>query len=113
MDDYSYLPQQSEKHFKAHNKNDLDFIELNLLLFCLICFPIEKQSSRQFQDFWNWFLNKHLAEIYTAYITYYFDQAYFEDDFEEKNNSINQLLYSAIFEQQPPDFEYLNHQIHI
>ncbi|KAG9290724.1 hypothetical protein G9A89_011687 [Geosiphon pyriformis] len=39
--------------------------------------------------------------------------AYFENDFEERNNSINQLLYSATFEQQPPDFEYLNHQIHI
>ncbi|KAG9297929.1 hypothetical protein G9A89_018757 [Geosiphon pyriformis] len=41
------------------------------------------------------------------------DQTYFENDFEERNNSINQLLYSATFEQQPPDFEYLNHQIHI
>ncbi|KAG9306003.1 hypothetical protein G9A89_009327 [Geosiphon pyriformis] len=87
MGDYSYLPQQSKKHFKAHNKNDLDFIELNPLLSCLICFPIEKQSSRQFQDFWNWFLNEHSAETYTAYTTYYFDQ--------------------------PLDFEYLNHQIHI
>ncbi|KAG9304231.1 hypothetical protein G9A89_019793 [Geosiphon pyriformis] len=48
-----------------------------------------------------------------AYTIYYFDQAYFEDNFEEKNNSINQLLYSTTFEQQPPDFEYLNHQIHI
>ncbi|KAG9297408.1 hypothetical protein G9A89_009492 [Geosiphon pyriformis] len=113
MGDYSYLPQQSEEHFKAHNKNDLDFIELNLLLSCLICFPIEEQSSKQFQDFWNWFLNEHSAETYTAYTIYYFDQAYFEDDFEGRNNSINQLLYSAIFEQQPPDFEYLNHQIHI
>ncbi|KAG9299280.1 hypothetical protein G9A89_013928 [Geosiphon pyriformis] len=113
MGDYSYLPQQLEEHFKAHNKNDLDFIELNPLLFCLICFPIEKQSSRQFQDFWNWFLNEHSAKIYTAYIIYYFDQAYFEDDFEKRNNSINQLLYSATFEQQPPDFEYLNYQIHI
>ncbi|KAG9306228.1 hypothetical protein G9A89_016132 [Geosiphon pyriformis] len=113
MGDYSYLPQQSEKHFEAHNKNNLDFIELNPLLFCLICFLIEEQSSRQFQDFWNWFLNKHSAEIYTAYITYYFDQAYFEDNFEERNNSINQLLYSTTFEQQPLDSEYLNHQIHI
>ncbi|KAG9297631.1 hypothetical protein G9A89_011146 [Geosiphon pyriformis] len=95
MGDYSYLPQQSEEHFVAHNRND------------------QKQSSRQFQDFWNWFLNKHLTETYTAYTTYYFDQAYFENDFEEKNNSINQLLYSATFEQQPPDFKYLNHQIHI
>ncbi|KAG9301531.1 hypothetical protein G9A89_008383 [Geosiphon pyriformis] len=102
-----------KEHFKAHNKNNLDFIELNLLPFCLICFPIEKQSSRQFQDFWNWFLNEHSAETYTAYTIYYFDQAYFEDNFEERNNSINQLLYSATFEQQPPDFEYLNHQIHI
>ncbi|KAG9284500.1 hypothetical protein G9A89_014104 [Geosiphon pyriformis] len=64
-------------------------------------------------DFWNWFLNEHSAETYTAYTTYYFDQAYFENNFEERNNSINQLLYSATFKQQPPDFEYLNHQIHI
>ncbi|KAG9305520.1 hypothetical protein G9A89_003583 [Geosiphon pyriformis] len=113
MGDYSYLPQQSEEHFAAHNRNDQSFIELNPLPSCLICFPLEKQSSRQFQDFWNWFLNKHLAETYTAYTTYYFDQAYFENDFEERNNSINQFLYSATFEQQPPDFEYLNHQIHI
>ncbi|KAG9294445.1 hypothetical protein G9A89_001950 [Geosiphon pyriformis] len=112
MDDYSYLPQQSE-HFKAHNKNNLDFIELNPLPSCLICFPIEEQSSRQFQDFWNWFLNKHSAKTYTAYTIYYFDQAYFKNDFEERNNSINQFLYSAIFEQQLPNFEYLNHQIHI
>ncbi|KAG9299497.1 hypothetical protein G9A89_020668 [Geosiphon pyriformis] len=113
MGDYSYLPQQSEKHFAAHNKNDQSFIELNPLPFCLICFPLEEQSSRQFQDFWNWFLNKHSAEIYTAYTTYYFDQAYFKNDFEERNNSINQFLYSATFEQQLPDFEYLNYQIHI
>ncbi|KAG9296582.1 hypothetical protein G9A89_015174 [Geosiphon pyriformis] len=113
MGDYSYLPQQSEEHFVAHNRNDQSFIELNPLPSCLICFPLEKQSSRQFQDFWNWFLNEHSAETYTAYTTYYFDQAYFENDFEEKNNSINQLLYSATFEQQPPDFEYLNHQIYI
>ncbi|KAG9287338.1 hypothetical protein G9A89_023709 [Geosiphon pyriformis] len=113
MDDYLYLPQQSEKHFKAYNKNNLDFIEFDSLPFCLICFLIEEQSSRQFQDFWNWFLNKHLAKTYTAYTTYYFDQAYFENNFEERNNSINQFLYSATFEQQPPDFEYLNHQIHI
>ncbi|KAG9302207.1 hypothetical protein G9A89_020641 [Geosiphon pyriformis] len=113
MDDYSYLPQQSEEHFAAHNRNDLNFIELNPLPFCLICFPLEEQSSRQFQDFWNWFLNEHSAETYTAYTTYYFDQAYFKNNFEERNNSINQLLYSATFEQQPPDFEYLNHQIHI
>ncbi|KAG9291172.1 hypothetical protein G9A89_013044 [Geosiphon pyriformis] len=86
MSDYSYLSQQSEEHFKAHNKNDLDFIELNLLLSCLICFPIEKQFSRQFQDFWNWFLNEHSAETYTAYTIYYFNQAYFEDDFERRNN---------------------------
>ncbi|KAG9288516.1 hypothetical protein G9A89_015722 [Geosiphon pyriformis] len=72
-----------------------------------------KQSSRQFQDFWNWFLNKHSAETYTAYTIYHFDQAYFEDNFEERNNSINQLLYSTIFKQQPPNFEYLNYQIHI
>ncbi|KAG9290722.1 hypothetical protein G9A89_011685 [Geosiphon pyriformis] len=97
MGNYSYLPQQSEEHFKAHNKNDLDFIELNPLPFCLICFPIKEQST----------------EIYTAYTIYYFNQAYFKNDFEGKNNSINQLLYSAIFEQQPFDFEYLNHQIHI
>ncbi|KAG9303758.1 hypothetical protein G9A89_018655 [Geosiphon pyriformis] len=113
MDDYSYLPQQSEEHFAAHNRNDQSFIELNPLLSCLICFSLEEQSSRQFQDFWNWFLNEHSAETYTAYTTYYFDQAYFENNFEERNNSINQLLYSATFEQQPPDFEYLNHQIHI
>ncbi|KAG9286502.1 hypothetical protein G9A89_014668 [Geosiphon pyriformis] len=113
MGNYSYLPQQSKEHFKAHNKNDLDFIELNPLFSCLICFFIEEQSSRQFQDFWNWFLNEHSTETYTAYTTYYFDQAYFEDNFEERNNSINQLLYSATFKQQPPDFKYLNHQIHI
>ncbi|KAG9303106.1 hypothetical protein G9A89_005064 [Geosiphon pyriformis] len=113
MSDYSYLPQQSEEHFEAHNKNDLNFIEFNPLPFCLICFPIKKQSSRQFQDFWNWFLNEHSAKTYTAYTTYYFDQAYFEDNCEERNNSINQLLYSTTFEQQPSDFEYLNHQIHI
>ncbi|KAG9294739.1 hypothetical protein G9A89_008218 [Geosiphon pyriformis] len=87
MSDYLYLPQQPEEYFKAHNKNDLNFIELNLLFFCLICFSIEEQFSRQFQNFWNWFLNKHSAKTYTAYTTYYFDQ--------------------------PPDFEYLNHQIHI
>ncbi|KAG9289423.1 hypothetical protein G9A89_007984 [Geosiphon pyriformis] len=86
MDDYLYLSQQSKKHFAVHNRNDLDFIELNPLPSCLICFPIEKQSSRQFQDFWNWFLNEHSAETYTTYTTYYFNQAYFEDDFEEKNN---------------------------
>ncbi|KAG9304235.1 hypothetical protein G9A89_019797 [Geosiphon pyriformis] len=113
MGDYSYLPQQLKEHFAAHNKNNLDFIELNPLPSCLICFPLEEQFSRQFQDFWNWFLNEHSAETYTAYTIYYFDQAYFENDFEERNNSINQLLYSATFEQQPPDFEYLNHQIHI
>ncbi|KAG9286418.1 hypothetical protein G9A89_014584 [Geosiphon pyriformis] len=113
MGNYSYLSQQSKEHFAAHNKNDLNFIELNPLPFCLICFPIEEQSSRQFQDFWNWFLNEHSAETYTTYTTYYFDQAYFEDNFEKRNNSINQLLYSTTFEQQPPDFEYLNHQIHI
>ncbi|KAG9294807.1 hypothetical protein G9A89_008499 [Geosiphon pyriformis] len=61
----------------------------------------------------NLIVDLHSAETYTAYTTYYFDQAYFENDFEERNNSINQLLYSATFEQQPPDFEYLNHQIHI
>ncbi|KAG9293540.1 hypothetical protein G9A89_005543 [Geosiphon pyriformis] len=113
MDDYSYLPQQSEEHFVAHNRNDLNFIELNPLSSCLICFPIEEQSSRQFQNFWNWFLNEHLAKTYTIYTTYYFDQAYFEDDFAERKNSINQLLYSTTFEQQPSDFEYLNYQIHI
>ncbi|KAG9294467.1 hypothetical protein G9A89_001972 [Geosiphon pyriformis] len=86
MDDYLYLTQQSEKHFKAYNKNNLDFIKLNLLPF---------------------------SETYTAYTIYYFNQAYFEDNFEKRNNSINQLLYSIIFEQQPSDSEYLNHQIHI
>ncbi|KAG9284461.1 hypothetical protein G9A89_014065 [Geosiphon pyriformis] len=113
MGDYSYLPQQSEEYFEAHNKNNLDFIELNPLLFCLICFLIEEQFSKQFQDFWNWFLNEHLAEAYTVYTTYYFDQAYFEDNFKERNNSINQLLYSITFKQQPLDSEYLNYQIHI
>ncbi|KAG9291828.1 hypothetical protein G9A89_012113 [Geosiphon pyriformis] len=97
MNDNSYLSQQLEEHFKAHNKNDLDFIELNSLPFCLICFLIEKQSTK----------------TYTAYTTYYFDQAYFKDNFKEKNNSINQLLYSTIFEQLSSNFEYLNHQIHI
>ncbi|KAG9296839.1 hypothetical protein G9A89_006058 [Geosiphon pyriformis] len=113
MGDYLYLPQQSEECFAAHNRNDLDFIKLNPLSSCLICFPLKEQSSRQFQDFWNWFLNEHSAETYTAYTTYYFDQAYFENDFEERNNSINQFLYFATFEQQHPDFKYLNHQIHI
>ncbi|KAG9305248.1 hypothetical protein G9A89_001510 [Geosiphon pyriformis] len=113
MGDYSYLSQQSKEYFKAHNKNDLDFIELNPLPSCLICFSIEEQSSRQFQDFWNWFLNEHSAETYIAYTTYYFNQAYFEDNFKERNNSINQLLYFTIFKQQPPNLEYLNHQIHI
>ncbi|KAG9286861.1 hypothetical protein G9A89_012411 [Geosiphon pyriformis] len=113
MGDYLYLSQQSEEHFAAHNRNDLDFIKLNPLPSCLICFSLEEQSSRQFQDFWNWVLNKHSAETYTAYTTYYFNQAYFENNFEERNNSINQLLYSATFEQQPPDFKYPNHQIHI
>ncbi|KAG9301453.1 hypothetical protein G9A89_018125 [Geosiphon pyriformis] len=65
MGNYSYLAQQSEKHLETYNKNNLDFIELNSLPFCLICFPIEDQSSRQFQDFWNWFLNEHSAETYT------------------------------------------------
>ncbi|KAG9287355.1 hypothetical protein G9A89_023726 [Geosiphon pyriformis] len=65
MGNYLYLSQQSKKYFEAHNKNNLDFIELNFLSSCLICFPIEDQFSRQFQDFWNWFLNKHSAEIYT------------------------------------------------
>ncbi|KAG9288307.1 hypothetical protein G9A89_021338 [Geosiphon pyriformis] len=111
--DYSYLPQQSEEHFVAHNRNDLDFIELNPLPSCLICFPLEEQSSKQFQNFWNWFLNEHSAETYIAYMIYYFDQAYFKNDFEKRNNSINQLLYSATFKQQPPNFEYLNHQIYI
>ncbi|KAG9291792.1 hypothetical protein G9A89_012077 [Geosiphon pyriformis] len=72
-----------------------------------------EQSSRQFQNFWNWFLNKHSTETYTTYTTYYFDQAYFKDNFKERNNSINQLLYSTTFKQQPFDLEYLNHQIHI
>ncbi|KAG9298694.1 hypothetical protein G9A89_012762 [Geosiphon pyriformis] len=94
--DYSYLSQQSKEHFAAHN---LEFIELNSLLSCLICFSVEKQSSRQFQDFWNWFLNEHSTETYTAYTIYYFDQAYFKDNFEERNISINQLLYSTIFKQ--------------
>ncbi|KAG9302355.1 hypothetical protein G9A89_011781 [Geosiphon pyriformis] len=92
-----FASTQSEEHFAAHNRNNSDFIELNLLPSCLICFPVEKQST----------------ETYTAYTIYYFDQAYFEDTFEERNNSINQLLYSTTFEQQSPDFEYLNHQIHI
>ncbi|KAG9303955.1 hypothetical protein G9A89_005865 [Geosiphon pyriformis] len=113
MGDYSYLSQQSEEHFAAHNRNNLEFIELNSLPSCLICFPVEEQSSRQFQNFWNWFLNEHSAKTYTAYTIYYFDQAYFEDNFEERNTSINQLLYSTTFKQQPLDFEYLNHQIHI
>ncbi|KAG9299793.1 hypothetical protein G9A89_013153 [Geosiphon pyriformis] len=65
MGDYSYLPQQSEEYFEEHIKNDLDFIELNPLFSCLICFPIEDQSSKQFQNFWNWFLKEHSAETYT------------------------------------------------
>ncbi|KAG9289079.1 hypothetical protein G9A89_022388 [Geosiphon pyriformis] len=113
MGNYLYLPQQSKEHFTTYNRNNLDFIKLNPLPFCLICFSIEEQSSRQFQDFWNWFLNEHSAKIYIFYTTYYFDQAYFEDNFEEKNNNINQLLYSTTFTQQPSDFKYLNHQIHI
>ncbi|KAG9303774.1 hypothetical protein G9A89_018671 [Geosiphon pyriformis] len=47
MGDYLYLPQQSEEHFEAHNKNNLDFIKLNPLLSCLICFSIEKQSKKE------------------------------------------------------------------
>ncbi|KAG9301572.1 hypothetical protein G9A89_016642 [Geosiphon pyriformis] len=89
MGDYSYLSQQSEEHLAAYNRNNLEFIELNSLPSCLICFPVEEQSSRQFQDFWNWFLNKHSAEIYTAYTIYYFDQAYFENNFEERNTTEN------------------------
>ncbi|KAG9300062.1 hypothetical protein G9A89_018339 [Geosiphon pyriformis] len=113
MGDYLYLPQQSEEHFAVYNRNNLEFIKLNPLLSCLICFSVEEQSSRQFQNFWNWFLNEHSAEIYTAYTIYYFDQAYVEDNFEKRNTSINQLLYSTTFEQQLSDFEYLNYQIHI
>ncbi|KAG9300754.1 hypothetical protein G9A89_023552 [Geosiphon pyriformis] len=60
-----------KEHFTTHNRNDLDFIKLNSLPSCLICFPLEKQST----------------ETYTAYTIYYFDQAYFESDFEEKNNT--------------------------
>ncbi|KAG9288674.1 hypothetical protein G9A89_004293 [Geosiphon pyriformis] len=97
MDDYSYLPQQSEEYFKAHNKNNLDFIKLNPLFSCLICFFIEEQSSKQFQDFWNWFLNKHLAKTYTAYTTYYFDQAYFEDNFKERNNKEESYQTTPVF----------------
>ncbi|KAG9284055.1 hypothetical protein G9A89_022829 [Geosiphon pyriformis] len=84
-----YKCSHYEEHFEAHNKNNLDFIKLNSLLSYLICFSIEEQSSRQFQDFWNWFLNKHSAKIYTAYTTYYFDQTYFKDNFKERNNNIN------------------------
>ncbi|KAG9305147.1 hypothetical protein G9A89_010655 [Geosiphon pyriformis] len=98
MGDYSYLPQQSEEHFKAHNKNNLDFIELNPLPSCLICFSIEEQSSRQFQDFWNWFLNEHSAETYTAYTIYYFDQAYFKDDFEGRNNKKESYQTASVFD---------------
>ncbi|KAG9293541.1 hypothetical protein G9A89_005544 [Geosiphon pyriformis] len=71
IDDYSYLPQQSEEYFAAHNRNDQSFIELNPLPSCLICFSLEEQST----------------ETYTAYTTYYFDQAYFKNDFEERNNT--------------------------
>ncbi|KAG9291797.1 hypothetical protein G9A89_012082 [Geosiphon pyriformis] len=53
MGDYSYLPQQLEEHFEAHNKNDLDFIELNSLPSCLIYFPIEDQFS-DVQDLIEW-----------------------------------------------------------
>ncbi|KAG9290197.1 hypothetical protein G9A89_022173 [Geosiphon pyriformis] len=63
MGDYLYLSQQSAEHFEAHNRNDLDFIELNPLSSYLICFSLEEQSTT--------------------------------------------------FEQQPPEFEYLNYQIHI
>ncbi|KAG9300559.1 hypothetical protein G9A89_002437, partial [Geosiphon pyriformis] len=110
MSDYSYLPQQSEEHFKAHNKNDLDFIELNPLPSCLICFPIEKQSSRQFQDFWNWFLNKHSAETYAAYTTYYFDQAYFEDDFKETTVSISSYILQPLNNKTPFETEEESYQ---
>ncbi|KAG9299058.1 hypothetical protein G9A89_020371 [Geosiphon pyriformis] len=47
MGDYSYLSQQSEEHFAAHNRNNLDFIELNPLPFCLICFPLEEQFTTE------------------------------------------------------------------
>ncbi|KAG9306106.1 hypothetical protein G9A89_016010 [Geosiphon pyriformis] len=86
-----------KEHFKAHNKNNLDFIELNSLLFCLICFLIEEQSSRQFQNFWNWFLNEHSAETYTAYTIYYFDQAYFEDNFKGRNNKEESYQTAPVF----------------
>ncbi|KAG9298689.1 hypothetical protein G9A89_012757 [Geosiphon pyriformis] len=36
-----------EKHFEAHNKNNLDFIELNPLPFCLICFHIKEQFKEE------------------------------------------------------------------
>ncbi|KAG9301382.1 hypothetical protein G9A89_018054 [Geosiphon pyriformis] len=112
MGNYLYLSQQSEEHFAAHNRNDLDFIELNPLPSCLICFPIEEQSSRQFQNFWNWFLNEHLAETYTTYTTYYFDQAYFEDNFEERNN-ITSLKTEEESYQTAPIFDlFLNESEH-
>ncbi|KAG9290582.1 hypothetical protein G9A89_020952 [Geosiphon pyriformis] len=47
MGDYSYLPQQSEEHFAAHNRNNLNFIELNPLPSCLICLPLEEQSTTE------------------------------------------------------------------
>ncbi|KAG9300009.1 hypothetical protein G9A89_009737 [Geosiphon pyriformis] len=98
ISDYLYLPQQSKEHFEAYNKNNLTFIELNSLLFYLICFSIEEQSSKQFQDFWDWFLNEHSAETYTAYTTYYFNQAYFEDNFEEKNNKEESYQTAPVFD---------------
>ncbi|KAG9303755.1 hypothetical protein G9A89_018652 [Geosiphon pyriformis] len=109
-------PDQTAKWMSNMVKNSHELVSIMSKMYELEMFDTlsnKDQFSRQFQDFWNWFLNKHSAKTYTAYTTYYFDQAYFEDDFEERNNSINQLLYSAIFEQQPSDFEYLNHQIHI
>ncbi|KAG9288695.1 hypothetical protein G9A89_004314 [Geosiphon pyriformis] len=99
MSNYSYLLQQSEEHFEAHNKNNLDFIELNPLSSCLICFSIEEQFSKQFQDFQNWFLNEHSAETYTAYTTYYFDQAYLKYNFEERNNITPEPMTQDLMQQ--------------
>ncbi|KAG9284328.1 hypothetical protein G9A89_007483 [Geosiphon pyriformis] len=78
MGNYSYLPQQSEEHFKAHNKNNLDFIELNLLLS---------------------------SETYTAYTIYYFDQAYFKDNFERRNNTENSFETEEKSYQTAPIFD--------
>ncbi|KAG9286720.1 hypothetical protein G9A89_012270 [Geosiphon pyriformis] len=51
MGDYLYLSQQLKEHFEAHNKNNLNFIELNPLPSYLICFPIENNPADNSKTF--------------------------------------------------------------